>query len=123
MLEKDEYDFRFDIGISQPAHTVTLADKENIVNLMAKHFCILRVKAELDQLLCGLSSTLNVLQFLRDNSKQLRQLFIYNPLPMLTWDKLYNLLPAKLSVEGSNKREHEEATMMNWVKLTQLIEG
>ena len=90
---------------------------------MAKHFCTLRGKAELYPLLCGLSSTLNVLQFLRDNSKQLSQLFIYNPFPMLTWDKLYNLLPAKLSVEGSNKRECEEAIMMNWVKLAQFIEG
>ena len=122
-MESDEYSFRYDIGISQPAHAFSLADKEKIISLMSKHFCILQVKAELDQMLCGLSSTLNVLELIRDNRQQMRPLFLYTSLPPLTWESLYNLLPARMSVEGANKRECEEAVMMRWIKLTQIIEG
>ena len=57
VMDSDEYDFRYDIGIAQSADAIRLADKEKIVALMAKHFTILSVKAELDQILCGLSST------------------------------------------------------------------
>ena len=50
-------------------------------------------------------------------------LFLYTSLPPLTWENLYNLLPARMSVDGSNKRECEEAVMMRWIKLTQIIES
>ena len=91
--------------------------------LMTKHFTILRVKAELDQLLCGLSSTLNVLELIRNNKKEMKPLFVYTSPQSLTWDKLYNLLPAKMSPEGSNKRECEEAVMMKWIQVIQNVEG
>ena len=61
-MNSGDYDFRYNLGIAQSVDDICLADKEKIVALMAKHFAILSVKAELDQILCGLSSTLNVLQ-------------------------------------------------------------
>lgn len=90
---------------------------------MAKHFAILSVKAELEQILCGLSSTLNVLQLIRENSEAMQPLFFYNPPPSMTWDELFDLLHPTMSPEGSNKREAEEAVVMKWIKLIQMIEG
>lgn len=123
LMESDEYDFRYDIGISQPVRSMSVGGKNKIISLMSKHFCILRVKAELDQMLCGLSSTLNVLELIRDNCQQMRPLFLYDSRPPLSWENLYNLLPARMSVDGANKREREEAVMMRWIRLTQIVEG
>ena len=124
MIDSDDFDFRYEIGVSQPVNTLKLSDKERlIVDLMAKHFTILIVKAELDQMFkCGLSSTLNILELVREN-KGMRQLFVYDQQPPMSWDDLYNILPAVMSPEGSNRREEEEAVMMKWIKLSQAIEG
>lgn len=122
LLDSDDFNFRFDIGISQPVNTMKLSDKERIVNLMAKHFTILVVKAELDQMLCGLSSTLNVLELIREN-KGMRQLFVYNQQPPMSWEDIYSVLPAVMSPEGSNIQEEEEAVIMKWIKLCQFIQG
>ncbi len=122
-MNSDDYEFRYDLGISQPADKIRLSDKQTIVELMTKHFTILRVKAELDQILCGLSSTLNFLEFVRNNQRELRQFFIYNPPPTFTWSSLYNLLPATMSEIGTNRREEEENVIMKWINLTRIVEG
>ena len=70
----------------------------------------------------GLSSTLNILELVREN-KGMRQLFVYDQQPPMSWDDLYNILPAVMSPEGSNRQEEEEAVMMKWIKLSQAIEG
>ena len=90
---------------------------------MAKYFTVLRVKSELDQLVCGLSSTLNVLDLVRKNSLQMKELFLYHDPPPLTWESVYNLFPAQMSTEGSTKREREEAVMMRWINVITCIEG
>ena len=66
LMNSEEYDFRFDLGITIPK--IRLEDKELLVSSMAKHFAVLKVKAELDQIICGMSSTLNVLELVRSNS-------------------------------------------------------
>ncbi len=53
MLSEDDYDFRFDIGNSQPVHKYQLSRKSEIMSCMSKHFAVLQVKADLDQILCG----------------------------------------------------------------------
>ena len=70
----------------------------------------------------SLSSTLNILELVREN-KGIRQLFVYNQQPPMSWDDLYNILPVVMSPEGSNRREEEEAVMMKWIKLSQAVEG
>jgi hypothetical protein len=102
---------------------VSLADKDKIVSLMAKYFTVLRIKAELDQLVCGLSSTLNILELIRNNPEQMKELFLYKSCPPLTWGDMYKLLPAKFSIEGSNERDRQEAVMMKWIKVIKDIEG
>ena len=61
LLESDEYDFRYNLGVAEQTQTVRLDDKEEIVTHMANHFAIFQVKGELDQILCGLSETLDAL--------------------------------------------------------------
>ena len=119
LLSKDEYDYRYDIGISQPLKNIRFTDKERLVSLMTMHFVVLNVKAELDQLLCGMSSTLNTLELIRGFPCTFRPLFVYSTPPRLTWEKLFEMFPAKTSPEGSNLRELEEAAVMRWTKLLQ----
>lgn len=51
ILGGDDFDFRYDCGISQPVSRISFFDR---VNAFALHYCIIRVKAELDQLIKGL---------------------------------------------------------------------
>lgn len=54
---------------------------------------------------------------------QMKELFLYKLHPPLTWEDMYNLFPAKMSAEGSNEHEREEAVMMKWIKVIKAIEG
>ena len=38
LMNSEEYDFRYDLGISQLADSIHRGDKEKIVVLMTKHF-------------------------------------------------------------------------------------
>lgn len=123
LLNTEEFDFRYDLGISKPSHEVRLDDRETLVSSMALHFGVLVVKAELDQILCGLSSTLNALTLIRNNPVVMRPLFVYQKRPPPTADTLFDMLQAKFSESGSNAREVEEATMMKWSDFLQIVEG
>lgn len=123
MLSEDEYDFRFDIGISQPVQKYQLSKKSEIVSCMSKHFAILQVKAELDQILCGLSETLNALELIRKNSMLFKPLFVHFDRPALTADQLFDMLLPKYSPNGSNLREKEEAVTMFWLDFLNQIQS
>ena len=77
MLGSEKYDFRFDLGIGQSVNSIGLEDVDSIVSAIAKHYAILSVKAELDQMLCGISSTLGTLDLIRQHPRSLRSLFVY----------------------------------------------
>ena len=113
MLDSNDYDVRFECGISQPITTL-------IVIRLALH-SFLCVKAELDQILSGLS-TYKIAEFLQRDPYVTRQLFVNYRNP-LSADKMFDLFPAKLSPVGSNVREVEEAAVMQWVNYTQAVEG
>ena len=89
---------------------------------MAKHFAVLEVKAELDQLLCGLSSTLGVLELVRSDPALMRPLFIHTPTSPMTADDMYDMFAMCYSPNGNNNREREEATIMQWFHFLQHIE-
>lgn len=108
MLNTDEFNFRFDVGICKAAHKVRLDDREVFVSSMALHYGVLVVKAELDQILCGLSSTLDALTFIRSNPVMTRPLFVYQERPPPSADTLFDMLQAKFSELGSNARDVEE---------------
>lgn len=89
---------------------------------MAKHFAVLEVKAELDQLLCGLSSTFGVLELVRSDPVLMKHLFIHTPTSPTTADDMYDMFTICYSPNGSNNREKEEATIMLWVHFLQCTE-
>lgn len=122
-MDSDDYSFRYDIGIFQPSHAFKLSDKDKICTLISKYYSFLRVKAELDQIVSGLSSTLNMFELIRSHSSQMKELFLYKPQHCLTWEDLLNLLPAKFSVDGCNRREREEAVFMKWISVLKVIDG
>ena len=120
MLNTDDYDVRFECGISQPIGTIKLSHRNEIINGLALH-SFLRVKAELDQILSGLNAY-SITELLGKHPYIARQLFVHYRIP-LSADKLFDLFPAKFSPIGSNGREVEEAAVMFWVNYTQAVEG
>ena len=60
LLESEEYDFRYNLGVAEQVHKVCIEERDAICTHMAKHFAIYHVKGELDQILCGLSETLGI---------------------------------------------------------------
>lgn len=122
-MDNDDYEFRYNLGIGQMASSLTMSDQVRIVDCMCKHYSILVIKAELDQILCGLSSTLNMLYLIRENPKQFCSLFVHTPIEKISGDSVYKLFKAVLSPDGSNRREEEELVLMWWADLIYHIEG
>ena len=88
---------------------------------IAKHFSIYVVKSELDQMICGIAETLHALELIRENATLFRPLFVYS-------QKIYSandryIFSPKLSPDGSNRREREEAVIMLWINFLQDIQG
>ena len=75
LLNSVEYDFRYDLGVATNVQSVQLGDKENIIMQLANYFTIFQCKAELDQILCGLSETLGLLDLVRGNPIIMRPIF------------------------------------------------
>ena len=123
LLDSDEkMGFRFSIGVSMPSSSVRLADREAIVQSVAKHYSVLSVKAELDQIVDGLK-TMGVLDLFRSRPNLMRPLLMGKPPASLTSDYMINLFTPALSPSGSNQREGEDATVLQWINYVQMIEG
>ena len=56
VLQSEEFDFLYDCGIHQPLNSITVANRDTIISAIAKHFSVIVCKAELDQLIEGLST-------------------------------------------------------------------
>ena len=122
LLDREEYAFRFDIGIGLSSGSVNLANIDRTLQLFAKHYIIFSVKSEIDQLTEGLS-VLKVLDLIHENPNKMKELFIYSDPVPLTTESMLRILPAIYSsLLGSNKRELEEATIMLWIHFLQIIE-
>lgn len=122
-MDDKEYEFRYDLGIGQMSSSVTLSNQVQIVDCMCKHFSILNIKAELDQILCGLSSTINMLFLIREHPKKFRPLLVHTPVDKVSGDVMYALFKPVLSPDGSNRREAEELVLMWWAEMIYYIEG
>ena len=90
---------------------------------LAIHYSVLVVKAELDQMLCGLSDTLDVLTLLRQNASTMRPLLVCGSPPLPTANSVYDLFRVNFSPTGSNVRKYEETTVMLWNDFLQKVEG
>ena len=122
LLDSDEFDFRYDIGIAQPSKDLQLGDCGRLIKLCAAHYTIHSVKAELDQLCDGLRC-MDVLQLIQQNPVLMRTLFMPHPPKPLTADSMISMFATKFSPLGANSREDEEAAVMKWVQFLQAIEG
>ena len=120
LLDSEEYDFKYDLGIITSPQDV---DRDHLVSMIALHYGILAVKGEIDQIISGLSSTLDALHFIRSNAGITRSLFVFKPRPALTVSSLFDMLPAKLSELGSTSRIKQEATIMLWSDFLEMTEG
>ena len=116
LLSRDTYDYRFEVGIAKPVKDIRFSEKNTLISGIAKHFVIHQVKAELDQILSGLSETLNVLVLIKQHPNLFRPLFVFNEIKV-TGDMLFDLFQPKLSPKGSNISIKEEAAMMYWLDL------
>ena len=100
---------------------ISFQEKDATIAAIAKHFCVFAIKSELDQILCGLSSTLGVLEFFRNNPTAMRPLLVCSS-TKYSADSMYDAFNIYFSPDGSNKKTIEEATVMLWVHLLQAIE-
>ena len=95
ILDSDEYDMRYDIGIGQSSSSLELSDLDRIVQAFATHFSVVYVKAELDQLMQGLKA-FGILELMCSNPNKMRKLFISGDEVPLTMDMMldnYFLIP------------------------------
>ena len=100
-----------------------MADRSTITSSIAKHFAVLKCKAELDQMLKGVES-LGLLELIQANPKMMKKLFLGTEnKKKLTADLLFNLFPAQFSDEGSNRRDKEERAVMFWDTFNQKVAG
>lgn len=110
VLQSGEFDFLYDCGIHQSLNSITVGNGDTVISAVAKYFSIILCKAELDQLIEGLS-TLSALDLIRGNPGILRQLFVY-------------IKPRKICAPTvSNSREQEEAAVMRWIDFIETIAG
>ena len=121
MLLEDEFDFRYELGVATRLDTITIQEKDATISAMAKHFCVFAIKSELDQILCGLSSTLGVLELFRNNPTLMRSLLVCSSVK-ITADSVYDTFSISFSPDGSNQKVTEEATVMLWVHFLQRVE-
>ena len=121
LLSSDEFSFRFDCGVCQPAAALKLTDRGNISSSIALHYCIYSCKVELDDIRRGLLS----LGFvgLLERYPVLRCLFESRQSTNISVEVLEGLFVPDFSVLGSNARAKEEATMMFFIALLHEIEG
>lgn len=118
VLDDDAFDFRYELSISgQPS---TLSDSDHIVKFSAKHSTVVRVKAQLDQVIDSLN-VLGIYELIKANPHAMHKLLVSKPVPMAS-DFIMDLFQTRFSAEGSNRREDEEPVMMYWVHFLEMIE-
>lgn len=122
MLDTEEFEFRFDCGITNLAKSVSLKDKEMLIHTFALHYSIIRVKAELDQFVKGLE-IYKLTDLVNSSPYVFRQLLQHYKPMRFTADAIFDLFPPEFSPQGSNVRESEEEVIMMWVNYTQEIQG
>ena len=101
---------------------MSYSKRYDLISSIAKHFSIYVVKSELDQMICGIAETLHALELIRENATLFRPLFVYSQ-KIYSANDIYDIFSPKLSPDGSNRREREEAVIMLWINFLQDIQG
>ena len=117
ILNSDKFDFRFEVGIGNVLSS--LEDRKQIMQSITNYFTVVRVKAQIDQIMDGLKC-LGIDELIKSYPSTMHRLFISRPEP-LTSDSVFNLFQSRLSPEGSTRREDEEQMVVYWNYFLELI--
>ena len=117
LLLEDRFSIVFDCGFSTPITKVTVDHISSIIKAVSLH-CVLRIKAEIDQIAEGLE-LFNVLRLIRKYPTKIRGLFIFNPDCKATLDEMTILFQPKYSNDQSSRKVIEEASVMYWNEFLQ----
>ena len=122
LLDSEEFEFRFDAGVTTPSAALTLQDQKQVAISMAMHFLVYTTKAELDQLKDGLGH-LGVLDLMHTFPSQMKPLFLASGKPKVSALSLIAMFEIEWSPQGSNQREAEEAVVFGWTEYIHDMEG
>ena len=121
MFDSDVFDFRFDIGVSQPASSIRLVDLPRIIDLFVSHSTIVCIKAQLDQMVDGLKAA-HILELFQRNPRRMGELDKKSYYMKRSRLRLQSYQPC-LSPHGHNQREAEETVIVYFSEFVQHIEG
>ena len=107
LLDSEVFDFRFDIGVTQPTTSIRLIDVPDIIEMFVSHHT---VKAQLDQLVDGFRDSF-ILNLFRHNPSKMGELLMHTE-KNITADNVIALFEPIMSPEGHNDREAEEAVIV-----------
>ena len=118
ILNNDNAAFRFECGVSRPANSYKVDEKNTIIELMTLRSVILTRKAQLDQVAEGLSEN-GFLQFLQKDPSNAKKLFVCKK-RHLTAETFKDLFTVGYSTPMVKK---EQRTIENWFEFIQDVEG
>lgn len=121
LLSSEEYEFRYDCGISKPSGRIPFSDKVKVVEAMSLHCCVLASLAELEQLRRGLA--MQKFSTLMEAFPEIVRKAFNPPERKISSSFIQDLFVPRLSPVGSNKREVEEAVLIIWIRYLQKLEG
>ena len=124
LLDSQEFDFRFQCGVSEPAASLTLEDKERLVDAFCLHYCVFSTVAELEQLKQGLMvqkfSTL-----MERHPDVVREAFrpAKQAITSSLIEQLYTSNHSNLAPRGSEKWCKQQGILNAWACYLRRIEG
>ena len=123
MLDSQEFDFRFQCGVGEPAASMTLEDKQRIVDAFCLHYSIFATLTELDQVKQGLTvQKFNVLMEKYPNAVRASFQPVKEVITSSLIEELY-CSNTSLAPRGSEKWSRQQAILNAWVCYLRRIEG
>ncbi len=117
IFSSNEFDFLYEVGITNVLSR--LEDRKQIVQSTATYFTVVKVKAQIDQIMDGWKC-LGIDELIKSYPSKMHQLLVSRPEP-LTSDTLFDQFQSNLSPLGSNRREDEEQMIVYWNHFLELI--
>ena len=103
LICSSDYEFVLECGVTKPAVTMHLSDKEKMISAVCLHYAVLGSLAELEQLRRGLH-TLRFSALMESYPTLFKQLFLHCK-TSVTADFIQDLFHVDYSVSGSNNSE------------------
>ena len=122
-MDSQEFDFRFQCGVGEPAASITLDDRQRIVDAFCLHYCIFATLTELDQVKQGLMvQKFSVLMEKYPNAVRTA----FQPVKEVITSSLIEELycgNTTLAPRGSERWSKQQAILNSWVCYLRRIEG